>query len=154
METKGIILYKKVNKNARNFDFKNSKNFPPEKCGYIKRIFLYYSKNNLLIIKDMRLNAIETKINIENIKNIMLNPTTKNIIKNEKEKNNNYSILDKGPFIQFFLNLSEGNIDIIAPNYISYEQFFNFISLIKKYPKSIKENIIEDDFSLTNTIVI
>ena len=154
METKGIILYKKVNKNTRNFDFKNSKNFPPEKCGYIKRIFLYYSKNNLLIIKDMRLNAIETKINIENIKNIMLNPTTKNIIKNEKEKNNNYSILDKGPFIQFFLNLSEGNIDIIAPNYISYEQFFNFISLIKKYPKSIKENIIEDDFSLTNTIVI
>ena len=154
METKGIILYKKVNNNARNFDFKNSKNFPPEKCGYIKRIFLYYSKNNLLIIKDMRLNAIETKINIENIKNIMLNPTTKNIIKNEKEKNNNYSILDKGPFIQFFLNLSEGNIDIIAPNYISYEQFFNFISLIKKYPKSIKENIIEDDFSLTNTIVI
>ena len=154
METKGIILYKKVNNNARNFDFKNSKNFPPEKCGYIKRIFLYYSKNNLLIIKDIRLNAIETKINIENIKNIMLNPTTKNIIKNEKEKNNNYSILDKGPFIQFFLNLSEGNIDIIAPNYISYEQFFNFISLIKKYPKSIKENIIEDDFSLTNTIVI
>ena len=154
METKGIILYKKVNNNSRNFDFKNSKNFPPEKCGYIKRIFLYYSKNNLLIIKDIRLNAIETKINIENIKNIMLNPTTKNIIKNEKEKNNNYSILDKGPFIQFFLNLSEGNIDIIAPNYISYEQFFNFISLIKKYPKSIKENIIEDDFSLTNTIVI
>ena len=148
METKGIILYKKVNNNARNFDFKNSKNFPPEKCGYIKRIFLYFSKNNLLIIKDIRLNAIETKINIENIKNIMLNPTTKNIIKNEKEKNNNYSILDKGPFIQFFLNLSEGNIDIIAPNYISYE------SLIKKYPKSIKENIIEDDFSLTNTIVI
>ena len=154
METKGIILYKKVNNNSRNFDFKNSKNFPPEKCGYIKRIFLYFSKNNLLIIKDIRLNAIETKINIENIKNIMLNPTTKNIIKNEKEKNNNYSILDKGPFIQFFLNLSEGNIDIIAPNYISYEQFFNFISLIKKYPKSIKENIIEDDFSLTNTIVI
>jgi hypothetical protein len=154
METKGIILYKKVNNNARNFDFKNSKNFPPEKCGYIKRIFLYFSKNNLLIIKDIRLNAIETKINIENIKNIMLNPTTKNIIKNEKEKNNNYSILDKGPFIQFFLNLSEGNIDIIAPNYISYEQFYNFISLIKKYPKSIKENIIEDDFSLTNTIVI
>ena len=155
METKGIILYKKVNNNSRSFDYKNSKNFPPEKCGYLKRLFLYYSKDNTLIIKDMRLNAIEYKIKIENIKNIMLNPNEKNIIKIEKEKNFNYSILDKGPFIQLFLILYEGNIDIVAPNYLSYELFSNFINVIKKYPTiKEKENDIEDDFSLTNTIVI
>ena len=155
METKGIILYKKVNNNSRSFDYKNSKIFPPEKCGYLKRLFLYYSKDNSLIIKDMRLNSIEYKIQIENIKFIMLNPNEKNIIKIEKEKNSNYSILDKGPFIQLFLILLEGNIDIVAPNYLSYELFSNFINVIKKYPIiKEKENDIEDDFSLTNTIVI
>jgi hypothetical protein len=155
METKGIILYKKVNNNSRSFDYKNSKLFPPEKCGYLKRLFLYYSKDNTLIIKDMRLNSIEYKIKIENIKNIMLNPNEKNIIKIEKEKNSDYSILDKGPYIQLFLILFEGNIDIVAPNYLSYELFSNFINIIKKYPTiKEKENDIEDDFSLTNTIVI
>ena len=103
----------------------------------------------------MRLNEIEYKIKIKNIKNIMLNPNEKNIIKIEKEKNFNYSILDKGPFIQLFLILYEGNIDIVAPNYLSYELFSNFINIIKKYPTiKEKENDIEDDFSLTNTIVI
>ena len=86
METKGIILYKKVNNNSRSFDYKNSKNFPPEKCGYLKRLFLYYSKDNTLIIKDMRLNSIEYKIKIENINNIILNKNKKNKIKIKKEK--------------------------------------------------------------------
>ena len=124
----GIILYKKSNFNSRSFDIKNIKTFPPEKCGYFQRIFSV--KNNLLQIKDIKSNIIESKIKVNDLIKIMLNPKLKKKLESLKEKNDNLLYNEK--YIQFNLILKEGNLDLISPNYKSYE---NFLLLIKKYIK-------------------
>jgi len=124
----GIILYKKSNFNCRSFDIKNIKTFPPEKCGYFQRIFSM--KNNLLQIKDIKSNIIESKINVNDLRKIMLNPKLKKKLELLKEKNDNLLFDEK--FIQFNLILKEGNLDLISPNYKSYEKF---LLLIQKYIK-------------------
>ncbi len=124
----GIILYKKSNFNSRSFDIKNIKTFPPEKCGYFQRIFSI--KNNLLQIKDIKSNIIESKIKVNDLIKIMLNPKLKKKLELLKEKNDNLLYNEK--YIQFNLILKEGNLDLISPNYKSYE---NFLLLIKKYIK-------------------
>ena len=124
----GIILYKKSNFNCRSFDIKNIKTFPPEKCGYFQRIFSM--KNNLLQIKDIKSNIIESKIKVNDLIKIMLNPKLKKKLESLKEKNDNLLYNEK--YIQFNLILKEGNLDLISPNYKSYE---NFLLLIKKYIK-------------------
>ena len=124
----GIILYKKSNFNSRSFDIKNIKTFPPEKCGYFQRIFSV--KNNLLQIKDIKSNIIESKIKVNDLIKIMLNPKLKKKLESLKENNDNLLYNEK--YIQFNLILKEGNLDLISPNYKSYE---NFLLLIKKYIK-------------------
>ena len=79
----GIILYKKSNFNSRSFDITKIKTFPPEKCGYFQRIFSI--KNNLLQIKDIKSNIIESKINVNDLIKIMLNQKLKK--KKSKKKN-------------------------------------------------------------------
>ena len=124
----GIILYKKSNFNSRSFDITKIKTFPPEKCGYFQRIFSI--KNNLLQIKDIKSNIIESKINVNDLIKIMLNPKLKKKLELLKEKNDNLLYNEK--YIQFNLILKEGNLDLISPNYKSYE---NFLILIQKYIK-------------------
>ena len=124
----GIILYKKSNFNSRSFDITKIKTFPPEKCGYFQRIFSI--KNNLLQIKDIKSNIIESKINVNDLIKIMLNPKLKKKLESLKEKNDNLLYNEK--YIQFNLILKEGNLDLISPNYKSYE---NFLILIQKFIK-------------------
>ena len=60
----------------------------------------------------------------------MLNPKLKKKLESLKENNDNLLYNEK--YIQFNLILKEGNLDLISPNYKSYE---NFLFLIKKYIK-------------------
>jgi hypothetical protein len=87
-------------------------------------------KNNLLQIKDIKSNIIESTINVNDLIKIMLNPKLKKRLESLKEKNDNLLYNEK--YIQFNLILKEGNLDLISPNYKSYE---NFLLLIKKYIK-------------------
>ena len=91
----------------------------------------------MLQIKDIKSNIIESKINVNDLikimlnpKLIMLNPKLKKKLESLKEKNDNLLYNEK--YIQFNLILKEGNLDLISPNYKSYE---NFLILIQKYIK-------------------
>ena len=123
----GLLIYQA--KKANNVLMIN-KYFHPEKNGYVLKNFIIDPESRILLMKNTKINQIEKKIKFDDINSIMLNDKTKKIITEEKIKE--HSVLEKGNYIPFILLLKEGNLDLLSPNYLTYQIFSDFIQKIVK----------------------
>ena len=146
----GINLYKRFNNNfysnTKDFDPLNCLNNPPENCGYGMRMFKLNPKNKHLEIKILNQtnkNHFESSESIFNIKNILLGKFANKIIKLKEKKNLEFDyqtqFLLNNDFICFSLVFNDYKIDLIAPNYLIYNNF----SLAIKTIINNKENVDE-----------
>ena len=76
----GITLFKRLsNSSNKNFILKSAKENPPENCGYALRIFNLNLEEEVLEIRNMK-KHIETKIDLRDIKRIVLNSESKKMV--------------------------------------------------------------------------
>lgn len=142
--TSGLLLYKKFNQNPSVnskipiFNLRDSNGYPPEKCGYTIRLFRINSNEEGIMVQNPKNNIVETKIPFESISGLMIDSSSKQII-NRLKGNSNNSLLTNGEYIQFTLVLKKGSVEVIAPNYPSYNYFQMGIDEIVKNKKKLKQ---------------
>lgn len=140
----GLSLFKKLNQNPSVnsripvFNQKDSIEYPPERCGYAIRFFRISPNEEGIMIQNLKNNKTETRIPFESITGLMVDTSSRHVI-NRLKNNASNSLLTQGEYIQFTLVLKEGSVDIIAPNYSSYEYFQMGIAEIMKNKKKMKK---------------
>ena len=136
----GVLLFKQNGK-SRSFTLENKKKFPPEKCGYVLRNLILDPQKKCLSVFNNKLGRSEQNVNVNEISSIMISDNkTRQLIEKEKSKNE-HSLQTKDNYIHFILILNEGNLDLIAQNYLSYQIFTDAIEALIKN-KNILNNLI------------
>jgi hypothetical protein len=120
-------LYKKFNNNSlggKVFDPLKASENPPESCGYAIRIFKINIAEEVLEIKNPKNKHLESKIFLSQLKGMLLNAISKNIIKIKKTEtikpNQEIKKLIDSEQIPLVLLYENGKADLIAPSYQTF----------------------------------
>jgi len=127
----GIILYKRFNsglKNSKSFDSFSSANSNPENCGYALRVIKLNPSEETIEIKNWKTKLTELKINLLDIKGILIDNTTKQFIKSKenlikKPNSNEIDKLVQSDYIPFIFLYTDGSVDFIAQSYSVFSIF-------------------------------
>lgn len=141
----GMNLYKRYNNisiiKIKQFDPANVTSNPPESCGYNMRNFKVNSTDETIEIKNLKTKIIEQKIDIISMKSMVLTNSAKQIIKNKKsltkKPNSEIEKLVQNDCIAFSIIYTEGNLDMIAPNFAVFSSFQAAFEEIIKHKKNI-----------------
>ncbi len=141
----GLNIYKKFNNNSLSgkiFDPLQGNQNPPESCGFTMRLFKICPSLSILEIKNTKSKHIEQKINLNQLKGIMLSSVSKNLIKQRKsvavKPNGEVNQLFCSDYIPFNLLHSDGTLDLIAPNFSIYKALEGAVEEIIKNQKNLK----------------
>ncbi len=140
----GINIYKKFNTNTlitnKAFDMSNPAH-NPENCGYAMRLFKINPNEETLEIINQKKRS-ELKIQLKDIKGILLCTSAKNTVKQKKSINARPNgeitrLIADTEYIPFNLLLTTGNIDLIASNYLTFKSFEEAVEEIVKRRKTL-----------------
>ncbi len=148
-----VYLYILVNKNKKVvFDVENPEQTPPEKCGYLRRGFWIDPKKGILISKNEKINQIEKRLPLTDIKKLAIEPKVKNFVKAIREETNedDLTLVEDGDLIPFNLNVGFENLDLIAPNLLSYIYFSDAMNFIIQKKNNILNicNTIDQELNI------
>lgn len=122
--------------------FSNNSSETPESCGFAIRTFRINIPDTSLEIKNPKNRQLEQKINLSDIKGILLDPSTKQIIKQKKlnitKPNQEIDKLILPDYIQISLLIVDGKLEIIAPTFQIFNCFQAAIEEIVKNKKNLK----------------
>jgi uncharacterized protein YegP (UPF0339 family) len=124
---------------GRTFEPSQSDMYPPESCGYAIRCIKINSLEETLEVKNPKNKHTEVKFSLSQLKGIMLNSSSKAIIKQKKNStskpNQDLSKLIQNEYIPFMLLYANGKIDLIAQNYTMFKALEGAIEEIQKNRK-------------------
>jgi hypothetical protein len=126
---------------AKTFDPFKANEIPPENCGYAIRTIKINTLEEVLEVRNPKNKHIEHKIGLNQLKGLLMNNISKQIIKNKKnttsKPNQEIGKLIQGDYIQFMLLIADGKIDMIAPSYLMYKTFNDALMEIEKNKKNM-----------------
>jgi hypothetical protein len=123
------------------FDPSNLQN-NPQNCGYAARLFKINTNEEQLEIINLKNKRVETKINLNDVKGILLPNSSKAIIKNKKiinlKPNQDVTkLIHNNEYIPLNLLIANGNLELIASNYQIFKIFEEAIDEITKKKKNL-----------------
>ncbi len=141
----GVTFYKKFNNNTlggKIFDPLNSKENPPEACGFALRNFKINPVEEIIEVRNPKNRHIELKINLSLLKGVIISNTTKNLIKNKKSTSTRPNqevnkLMANTDYIPFILTHTDGKIDLISQNYQGFYIFESALEQILKNKKNL-----------------
>jgi hypothetical protein len=126
---------------GRAFELSQADMYPPESCGYAMRCIKINCIDETIEVRNPKNKHTEVKFSISQVKGIMLNSSSKAIIKQKKtttsKPNQDLSKLIQNEFIPFMLLNANGKIDLIAPNYTMFKALEGAIEEILKNKKIV-----------------
>jgi hypothetical protein len=126
---------------GRAFEPSQADMYPPENCGYAMRCIKINCSEETIEVKNPKNKHTEVKFSISQVKGIMLNNSSKAIIKQKKtatsKPNQDLSKLIQNEYIPFMLLNANGKIDLIAQNYTMFKALEGAIEEITKNKKVI-----------------
>ncbi len=97
----------------------------------------------LIEIKNLKSKHVEQKLNLSNLKGILLGAAAKSLIKLRKSKSSKANLdvnkLVRPDYIQFILLFKDGKMELIAPSYQVFKNFEAALEEIIKLGKNLKE---------------
>jgi hypothetical protein len=128
---------------TRGFDPEKAKEFPPESCGFAVRLFKLNKEEETIEIRNPKNKHLEQKINLRDVKSLLLTNYSKNLTKNRKnmsmKPNMDLNKILNKDYLTFTLILSEGSLDLISSNYNIFVTFESAIEAIINNKKNISE---------------
>jgi len=145
----GLNIYKKFSKiliNTSKFkDFDPNASFiQPEKYGYAPRYFKLNINDKTLEVKNLKVKItgkhksieyIENKIPIKDIRGIMLETSSKSLLKKFTKDNKNTAVNSNIPFTLIF---EGGKLELLSYNYNSFISFQIALNEVDKHKKNLK----------------
>jgi len=127
---------------GKTFDPANANENPPEACGYALRIFKINTTEETLEIRYQKNKIVEFKINLAQLKGIIISNSSKNIVKHKKNSVNKPNqdiskLITSIDYIPFVLTYTDGKIDLIAPGYQSFTVLESALEEILKNKKKL-----------------